>query len=446
MIMSARTFRISAIALLLALTAGISAGAQSTGSYTPYSFFGVGDLFTQGSAYNRGMAGVGIAARNHRFINPVNPAAVTARDTLAFMADFTVYGDNKMFKQGSISSASNTFNIGDLIMSFPIYKSSAMMLGIMPYSNTGYGYSFAYDDPSLIGKTGAINYSASGSGAVYTAFAAAGVTFFKRLSLGAQFNFNFGQTSKNYVEEFASSSFNGVTNGFEMSIKSTGAKFGLQYEQPLGSKSSVTVGATYTMASKLKGEIEGYRFSTGTAATDSLYFNIDTLGKSGSNARLASEFGIGISYKYGDKFLAEFDYTRSDWSNTSLDHIPGFMGNQTSSASYSSFSTTLSQAFRVGFEFVPNRNDVRYYFNTVAYRLGAFYKTDYYRVDGNEIKSMGLTFGATLPIYRWYNGLSIGVEIGQRGSTAGNLIRERFVNFSIGLNIFDIWFQKPKYE
>ena len=59
---------------------------------------------------------------------------------------------------------------------------------------------------------------------------------------------------------------------------------------------------------------------------------------------------------------------------------------------------------------------------------------------------MGLTFGVTLPVFRWYNGLTLGFEIGQRGALREQLVRERYFNFSIGVNIFDIWFQKPKYE
>ena len=42
-------------------------------------------------------------------------------------------------------------------MSFPIWRSSAMMVGIRPYSDTGFGYSFDYTDPELIGRTGSIS-------------------------------------------------------------------------------------------------------------------------------------------------------------------------------------------------------------------------------------------------------------------------------------------------
>ena len=114
------------------LTAAVlDLGAQTYGSYTPYSIFGVGDLALPGSAYNKSMGGVGIASRSHRFLNPMNPAAVTARDSLAFMADYSLLQDNKIFRQGDMRSASNTMNVSDCIISFPIWRSSAMMFGIM---------------------------------------------------------------------------------------------------------------------------------------------------------------------------------------------------------------------------------------------------------------------------------------------------------------------------
>ena len=445
--MSARIFsKIAIAAVVLLCASAANAGAQAYSGYSPYSIYGVGDFPLPGTAYNRSMGGVGIASRNNRFLNPLNPAAVTARDTLAFMADFSVYGDNKIFSQGSAQTANNVFNMGDIIFSFPIYKSSAMMVGIMPYSTTGYSYSFEYNDPSVLGKTGTVQYTAYGQGAIYQLFAAAGVTFFKRISLGAQATYYFGNTSKEFYETFGDSSFNGAKNGYNIESKAVAGKFGIQYEQPLGSKSSIIVGATYTMGSKLKGVIEGYKYSTGTAATDTLYHKMDTLSLPSSKARLASEIGIGICFKYADKLQAEFDWTRSDWSACGLDSTPGLMGNTASTATSSAFSASVSQAFRVGFEYVPNRNDIRYFYKKIAYRAGAYYKTDYYKLDGNTITAMGITVGATIPVFRWYNGLTVGIDFGQRGALNDNLIQEKYINFSVGMNIFDIWFQKPRYE
>ncbi len=130
------SYSIGIVAVLVACAAFGASGQEAHGTYTPYSIYGVGDLSQPGSAYNKTMGGVGFAVRNNRFINLMNPAAVTARDSLSFMVDFSVYGDNKVFRQGDIKSVSNTFNINDLAISFPIWRSSAMMVGIMPYSDS----------------------------------------------------------------------------------------------------------------------------------------------------------------------------------------------------------------------------------------------------------------------------------------------------------------------
>ena len=109
------------------------------------------------------------------------------------------------------------------------------------------------------------------------------------------------------------------------------------------------------------------------------------------------------------------------------------------------------QSLRAGFEYTPNRYDARYFFKRCTYRGGAFYRDEYYKLDGHSVRAFGLSLGMTLPVFGGYNGrcpngLTLGMEFGQKGSMANGLIRERFINFTVGINIFDIWFQKPRYE
>ena len=145
--------------------------------------------------------------------------------------------------------------------------------------------------------------------------------------------------------------------------------------------------------------------------------------------------------KGGDKWSVEFDYLRSDWTRSGFDGARGF-----GVSGDSKFSSTVSQSFRAGFELVPNRNDIRYFFKRCAYRGGIYYDQSYYKLDGNNVNSMGITLGITLPVFRWYNGLTLGVDLGQRASARNNMIRERYAMFVVGFNIHDIWFQKPKYN
>ena len=428
------------------LIIGISMSAQegTYGAYSPYSIFGIGDISKEGTAYNKSMGGTGIATRNKRYINYLNPAAVTARDSLSFMADFGLVQNNKMFAQGDIRSGNNTFNIYDFVMTFPIWRSSAFMVGITPYSDVGYDFSSVETDPGIIGNTGNITYDSFGTGGTYQAFLGAGVTFWKKLSVGAEIIYYFGNIDKVTNMNFSDNTYISLNSGNELFLTGVTGKFGLQYEQKLGGDVSMIVGATYKLGTDMKGYTTDYRYANQSSVTDSLKYTVDTL--AGSGLRFGDELGVGISLKGGDKWSAEFNYLRSDWSKSGLETAKGF-----SVVGDSRFTTTVSNSFRAGFEIVPDRNDIRRYFNRCAYRAGAYYDRAYYKLDGNAVNSMGITFGMTLPIetdnsYGRYNGISLGVDIGQKANARNNMIRERYVMFVVGFNIHDLWFRKHQYN
>lgn len=430
-------------ALLLAvfLIIGVSVSAQegAYGAYSPYSIFGLGELEKEGSAYNKSMGGTGIATRNRRFINYTNPAAVTARDTLAFMADFGLEQKNTLYRQGDLTSANNTFNIHNFVMTFPIYRSSAFMVGLAPFSDVGYDFSSVEERQDIIGNTGNISYDSRGTGSVYQLFVGAGVTFWKRLSLGAEYLYYFGNIDRITRMDYLNTSYRSVRTGNELAIRGSTGKFGLQYEQKLGGNVSMIVGATYRMSAKMDGYSTNYRYATQSSVVDTLTHRVDTLAY--GNLCFGDEIGVGISVKGGDKWHAEFNYLRSGWDKSGMDNSPGF-----SAIGDLKFSTTTSQSYRLGFEFVPNRNDIRYYMKRCAYRAGVYYDQAYYKLDGNNINSMGITLGMTLPVFRWYNGLTIGLDMGQKASTRHGMVRERYAKIAVGFNIHDIWFQKTRYN
>ena len=80
--------KILLLSVFLIIGVSVSAQEGTYGAYSPYSIFGIGDISKEGTAFNKSMGGTGIATRNKRYINYLNPAAVTARDSLSFMADF----------------------------------------------------------------------------------------------------------------------------------------------------------------------------------------------------------------------------------------------------------------------------------------------------------------------------------------------------------------------
>ena len=411
-----RIERIFLLTVFLIISLSVSAQEGAYGAYSPYSIYGIGDISKEGSAFTKSMGGVGIATRNRRFINYTNPAAITARDTLSFMADFGLEQKNTVYRQGDIRSANNTFNIHNFVMSFPIWRSSAFMVGITPYSDVGYDFSSIETDKDIIGNTGNISYDSFGTGSVYKTFIGAGATFWKRLSVGAEMIYYFGNINKRTEMNYSDDSFRSVNAGNELALRGVTGKFGLQYDQKLGGDVSMILGATYRMGTDVKGYSTSYRYAVQSGVVDTLKHHIDTLGA--GKIGFADEIGVGLSVRGGEKWMIEFDYLRSNWSKS-------------------------------GFEIVPNRNDVRYYFKRCTYRAGFYYDQSYYKLDGNNVNSMGITFGMTLPIAplsRIHNAVTLGVDLGQRASTRNNMIRERYARFVVSFNIHDIWFQKMQYN
>ena len=428
-------------ALLLPVLSLKAEDGGTYAGYTPYSVFGIGELMMPGTAYNKTMGGVGIASRNNRYLNVLNPAAVTARDTLAFMSDFSLYETNKVLRQGDRVSANNLFNINNFIISFPLFYSkttdASMMLGIKPYSATGYSYGYYDTNPTTIATVGNVAHSYSGLGSIYQAFATIGAEFFDRVSVGAEMTHYFGNIKKTYRETISDAAAVGITKTNEMQLNANSAKFGLQYEQPFGDNLRIGIGAVYGLDARLGGRVIN-TVTGGSEKKDTVQ-----LGGVANKLYLAGEAGAGISVAYGSRFRAEVDFTRSDWTNSGFSGANGMAVN---GASGPIFTTGVSQSIRAGVEYIPNPTDIRYYYKHIAYRAGVYYTKEYFSVSGNEIYSRGITLGATLPVFRWNNGLTLGMELGQRGSLKNNLVRETYVGFSFGVNLYDIWFQQPRYE
>ena len=420
----------------------LMAQEEAYGSYSPYSMYGIGDLTRFGTAYNRSMGGVGIATRDKRNINILNPAAVTERDLQSFMLDFSLAQGNRYYAQGDIRSSNNTFNVNSIILSTPVWKSLAMYAGITPYSNIGYKISAFVSDPGIVSQTGAILNTVQGYGGLTKGFIGGGFTPFKGFSLGGEVQYIFGNLHKDNTLSISSSSYRSIKSGYTLTLGAMTGKVGAQYAFPISNKASVVLGATYEFAADLKGTVDKFEVQTISSLNDSTpspRSYSDKLAK--GQVRLANEIGFGLALKGGDKWTAEVNYLRSDWTSSGMDKVAGFanVGNV-------AFYASKAQSIRAGMSYVPNRNDIRYYRKKITYRAGTYWDQAYCNIDGRSVDAFGLTFGVTLPVFQLSNGLTFGVDMGQRGVLSGSMVRERYINFNIGLNVYDIWFIKQRYE
>jgi len=430
-------FRILAFSCLFLLIGTARTAAQNftdaLGTYTPYSMFGVGEVTRSGTSLNRGMGGIGAGLRDNRYINYLNPASASSRDSLSFMLDFGLMQKNFINTDGTRSSAYNAFNMHHIILSFPVWKSSAMQLGIIPYSNVGYRFVEDESREDILANIGSFRYFHYGQGSINQAFAAFSATFFRHLSVGAQGMFYFGNIEKNAQAVSLSNPelYGTLKTGYDIVIGSFGAQFGVQAFGNVSPGTSFTVGATFQPGAKLRGDVTRFAKVERGSVIDTVYSMISQ----GSQMSIPMEWTVGFSIRKRDKWVFGADYTQSDWRKSNFAATPGVL-----------FEPALSRTLKAGFEFTPDRYSIRYFMRRWTYRMGAYYDQSYMMLNGNQVTAIGVTLGFSVPVYRWYNSIGVSVDAGQRGNIENNLIRERYIMLILNFNLHDIWFIKHRYN
>lgn len=400
-------------------------------TYTPYSLYGIGDLSHASSAINKAMGGIGIGVRDNNFVNILNVASLTQRDTLSFMLNIGMVNKNSYLSDAHHTSAFNTIDINNMVMSFPIKNKIAMMVGLTPFSSIGYKYKSTEDDQAIVARYGDIQYKKYGNGEIDQLFVGVAFPIVKGLSLGVEGIYYFGTLNYHSDVYFNSTtSMRDLQTGWKRKTTGWSAEAGIQYTQQLPKSYVFTIGATYRMKSNIRGEMMRYAYAIGEAISDTISQN-----KGKSKLIVPAKYGVGASLRKGEKWMIGIDYERQDWSKNSFMPTPGV-----------GFSAQTAQSIRAGIEYIPNKYDVRYYMKRVTYRAGVHYDQSYVKLDGTSINGFGVTFGMEFPISRLNTSLNFSVDVGQRGKNSGNLVRERYVNFILSVNLHDIWFIKRKYE
>ena len=407
---------------------------DASGAYSPYSFYGIGDIKNPGFAYNRAMGGIGYGVRTNRVINHINPAALTVQDSSSFMFDFGGELQNYYISSSTQSTAANSFNISHLAFSFPIWKKTSMVgaVAVMPYSHVGYDITRRETDPQVIVETGDAEYSYKGEGGLNQMVLSYAAKIGKHLSLGTHAHLIFGSIDRYYNILVTSGNMQNIYNSTSMKVGSFAFTLGAQYEKSLEDDYHLVLGANYQFRNNMKVTQSDYSYVSTSLGTDTIHFSENT------NAPLLvpGTVGLGMSLRKGLKWQAGIDYTYRDWSDATF-----------TTPSDKHFTATSSHAVCGGFEYTPNINDIRYYIRRISYRAGLYYESTYMQFGDTKIKDYGVTFGAGIPLGRYNNNtVNMAVELGQRGTTKGGLLKEFYWKVSASISLYDIWFQKIRFD
>jgi hypothetical protein len=446
----------------LAPTAAL-AQESSVNTFSPYTMYGPGNLNNAASTAFVGMGGASIGFRNDGFdttvdtkLNLANPASLSGLAPKSFIFDVGLAGSNVYLAQrdatyGSLKSSFNTFNVNNMTLAFPLARRLGMAINISPFSQVG--YRVHTDDYDYLADLGIVRYYYDGQGDVNEAKLSLGWEPFKRLSIGAEVTYMWGNIDRTYQavilnltgsgEYSEISSRGGATANTNERVSKAFGAFGVQYTAIDNPKSRLTLGATYRLGGKLRSTVTDY------IPSNNIYGDTVRFAEMRSPLRLPQTIGAGV-YFHRPKFAVGFDYVWQDWGsandyNLNTSANPGVMNVR-----YVNTST-----YKLGVQFTPDRYDIRgrfgSFWNRVTYKAGVRYNDFYMQFGGRKIAEKAITVGMDIPFAAMnVSQISVGLELGERGTMQQNLIRERFFKINVGVMLFgrdyDYWFEKYKYN
>jgi hypothetical protein len=392
---------------------------------SPYTRYGYGQLADQGSGNSKAMGGIAYGLRDRSQINFANPASYTAIDSLTFIFDGGVALQNTNYTDGTAKKNMKNSSFDYITMQFRLGKRAAMSIGLLPYSSVGYGMTQVQEDPDAPANISAVTYT--GSGGLHQLYIGAGVKLLKNLSVGANISYMWGDLSHEMIQTYSNGSAYGIYRIQTMSVSSYKLDFGAQYTQNFGKKHSATLGVVFSPGHNLGNTANTQTaMMSGSSAVSAI--KKDTTVTSG----IPMTLGAGITYMYDNRLTVGADVMVQNWNSTTFMNTPNAFVKRT--------------RISVGAEYIPNLMG-KSYFAHVKYRLGAYYTTPYYKVDGvRAAREYGVTFGFGLPLPMSRSLISLSGQYVRTKASQANFMDEQTLRICVGITFNERWFWKRKVQ
>lgn len=434
---------IKKLVLIFIACFAIQSHAQE-GTASPYSFFGIGSLKFKGTVENRSMGGLSIY-KDSVHINLRNPATYGGNNIAGYNNEsrpvkFSVGGSYTGTKLESNNTTDNvqssTFDY--LALSIPMGK-LGFGFGLMPYTAVGYKLENTNAD-------GNKDTQFKGEGGVNKAYLSVGYQLTEGLSVGLDANYNFGNIQNSTIEYVYNNEGELLQTQAKEANRSdlSGLSFniGLHYQAMITDKLELQSALTFSPKSNLSSKNERSFSNITIDSNTGAEFIINTIeadllstGLHETTLVMPSKLSMGAGIGQPRKWFAGLEYTfqkTSDFSNVL----------------YSNTGTTYEDGsgLALGGFFIPKYNSFSSYWDRVVYRGGVRFEKTGLSINNESVNEFGMSFGVGLPVGTVFSNANLGVEVGKRGTTNANLIKENFVNFQISLSLNDRWFEKRKYN
>lgn len=398
-----------------------SATALAVNGGSAYSIFGIGDLRYFPNTRSAGMGFTGIGMPGATYINGISPATWTRINQTRL--DLGLMYEGYKSTDGSVSRYLSNATFSGALLAVPISTPHGIVFvaGFSPYSDVNYNLVTKGSDQG-------IDYTVTHKGNGSVVKGQAGLSFapWQNFAIGASVNYLFG--SIDYEKTFSptSTTFYGAVTRENFSLRGV----------------TTTVGGLFTgfgdISESLRPLALGFVLTTGGNLKSERQTMYDYLAERDTSVLIEGRqnipvaHGFGLTYQHGDRYLVSTDYYAQAWGSTEFNGVD---------------PAEIRNSFRIGIggERIANKEYSAPWLDRISYRLGFYFHSTYYKINGEPINHWAVTGGFALPV-SGDTRLNIALEYGSRGTTSNHLIKDNIFRMSFSLNISELWFVRYEEE
>ncbi|SVB29369.1 uncharacterized protein METZ01_LOCUS182223, partial [marine metagenome] len=354
-----------------------------------------------------------------------NPASYVSNNLFSFnnearLVKFTVGVGHTMteLETSDASDNSNTTTFDYLGLNVPMGK-FGMGFGVIPHSSVGYNLESRNNIDSL-------EYKYSGNGGVNKVFLGFGYLISENLSIGIDAHYNFGNIQNNAIEflyddeqlplDYQAREIN------RSDLSGINYNLGISYKPMINEKTqlvtSFTYSPSYNLTSKNKRTFASVIISENTGIEypiNEIEVDLLSLGLEETDLKMPSKMSIGVGIGSVRSWFVgtEYNIIKSSVFSSDLLDIQN---------TYFEDSSILS----IGGFYIPDYNSFNKLLQRIVYRSGIYFEKTGLNINNQSIKEFGISFGLGIPVSRLFSNINTVIEIGKRGTTDQNLVKENF--------------------
>lgn len=393
---------------------------------SPYSYYGIGNTKFKGTNDIIALGGLSVYSDSIN-VNVLNPASYANQ----MLTSIKIGGTSTFYKLNSNTTAENAkkTSLDYLVIGIPYNQKLGFITGLVPHSSVGYRLV-----NNTFSSTGTLT-SSSGSGGINKVFFGTGYQLTKKLNFGIDFNYLFGsidsksilliQDAQYATREINNSSLSGFTYNIGFSYQTKLIKDYKLFTSLVYSPKTNLNSTNYRNVGLINYTVTGNEIPVGEDVEVTI---------PNSNLKLPSKYTVGLGVGNRKWFIGA-DYMKSQ-PNAQLNRAEN----------YSNVTYTSASKVSLGGFYIPKFDSFQSYFERVTYKAGFRYETTGLVINNSAIKDRAFSFGFAFPINGTFSNISVGTEIGSKGTTSNGLIKENYFTINIGLMFSDKWFRKNLYN